>query len=1259
MGDKRSNDKYWLFLGGVSGLPAVQASAGSNALLTTTFNFGAGGFRTHFPYNSSLNWTGGGAMQVTDDLVVQGTVSTLNAPGVIRVSYTRDCPDCGGGGSGSAAPAMTSSNALLSFTRDGGLVTGGNTVSSVNLQWGYISDPLVMDFAQQGLQFTEAAFHMPGAFLRGDQNNLPRPHGPTTILYSGFAVSNLNVIERPLSAGYSAGLADYAGMNFRALLDNAHNARSTIAGRTNINWKLDYRSKYYVRPGGVSGIHEAVPGSFPSTLTLWGYMFTFDNYGLSYLDSQNIDSRTDGNIPLPSPAHFTNEFENMKFSCLGAPLKADLPSVNPFKMMEYWVADFKTHSIQFKTKSGCSPTEGYLVLGIESYASHLDKPMFGYVGFFPSGDQIPKSFNLQGVDSRLKAPNVFQFAGANKSTYSFVPVADAFYNTWSNRPPTNGPAGWMNLFGTVDIPFFDDLQLHLQTSCRTNGVAASNAPIYLAGGWPRAGSMNANHGWRDAFNHSPFETNFFDYKNAGWPGSGGGLTIDHYRDNNVETYHPRAQRLWLGVVDFDYPLSWNSSLRSFKSFHEQTNDFFVLKIQHQVKYMDGKQAEIDFGAQYDGLPSISIANIAFNAIDEATGVGQALVHAATQPVHDILNAGLDELNQLLDTQMKRLMDGVFDRTVDPIIDNWYGALSNQWAMSWNALPLSQKQMFVSSVLTNATNFFIGSVGGPAQTLTKALKDVGSAVNEANNLIKQVEDYLRDVTNAVCAVAGTLDRATNGVPIPPVDGLLKKVGGNFPVLGSLGQDLVGNLAPQLLDAVAQPGLNNLIKELEPGLTQITEALNQIKAAVMLVESQLHSAGEFTMEIDNTIKGLSMEMSNVSIHVSMDVGQFFGQLNYSVDNPFTHISAADVKKFVRQKIEDEFFATTAASQVQTILRQRLYDLDAAMREQVDSVFQELNGLMRSLISKSLAELDNSINKGLGDISDVIGAGKINGHALIDGDSLKCLRIDAHFEWKAPDAMEFDAFLQIKELDSDGNNGCVSSNAPFTEVTIGCNHVPFGWISPGLEANIQAKFTFDGTVPFPVNLAGQLELIGDLSFEAFVLHDLAAALAFGKYENYVALKGGVRFDGYDFSGAIFFGRTCTLDPLKLIDPEVASVLGDPPFTGAYVYAQGWLPVSELLLGIPASCLFEISAGVGAGAFYFAEGPTYGGKMFLGVSGELLCIVSIEGDITLIGLKSGDDLRFKGHGHFEAEIGPCPFCISVSKDVDVSYIKKSWKID
>ncbi len=1260
MGDKRSNDKYWLSLNGLgTSVSSVRPDASSNALLSTIFTFGPGTFHAHFPYDAPLAWSGGGIMKVTDDLVQPSSGSSLAGAASVAVPYSQACPDCGLGGTSVTMPGITITNNQFTFTSDGGLVALG-TMPATDLKWGFI--PSLPNFAQSAMQFTDAAFHMPGVFVRGDQNLLPAVQRPTTILYTGFGAANPGAVERPLSAGYSQGDADYAGLNFRCIADNLHAGKSTIAGTPNISWELDARSKYYIRFSGVTGIHEAVPGSFPSNLILWGYKFTFTSYGLSYLDSQNKDSVTDGSVSLPYPAQFLQAFNDMSFSCLGSPLGGDIPPGEGFKTMAYWVADFKTHSMEFETPDGCSPGDGgYLVLGIEGYASHMDKPLYGRVGFFSNGDQIPASFGLAGLDSRLKLPNLVSIEGANKTTYTFTPVQDGYYNTYSNAPPSP-TAGWLNAFGKADVPFFEDLQLHLQTSCHTNGLAASNAPIDLAGGWPRAGTSNPNYGWLEPSGRTPFETNRFDWNNLGWPGSGT-IDIANYRnDSSDQKFHPRAQRLWLGVVDFDYPLSWDTTLRSFKSWQEISDDLLVVHVQHQIKYMDARHAEIDFGAQYDGLPQISIANLAFNALDQNLGVSDAIVKAAAQPVEDVLSGGLDEMDQMLNTQMKQLMDGVFDKTVDPVIDKFYSQLSNDWANAWNSMPLSQRKQFVLAVQTNSLNFFVGTGPNPAvNTLTSALKNLGNGVTQASNLIGQVEGYLRDATNAIQSVIGVINTTTNGQSLGTnIVGLIGQVGGSRPVVPKLLNSLVGDLAPQFIDAVAGPALSNAVQSVEPQLQQITQTLNETDDALSQVAGTLGTAGQFTSQINDILQDASADLTNVSLQVSLSVTQYFGQLNYDIDNPFTAISAADVKHFIRQKVEDEFFASSAAAQIQTALRQRLYDVDQAMKGQIDSVFQQLNGTLRDLISQSLADVDNTINKTLGDASDAIGAGKLSGHALIDGDSLQELRIDGHFQFKVPDDMELDAFLLIKELNSDGSgSGCSSSHAPFTEVTIGATHVPLKFISSDMTADLEAKFTFDGSVPFPVNLGGQVALNGELDFEAFQLHDLAAAMAFGKYENYIALKGGVKFNGYDFSGAVFFGRTCSLDPLTLIDPDVANVLGDPPFTGAYCYAQGWLPVSELVLGVPASCLFEISAGVGAGAFYFAEGPTYGGKMFLGVSGELLCIVSIEGDITMIGVKHGDDLQFDGKGHFEADVGPCPFCISISKSVDVSYTHNSWHLE
>ena len=1250
MAVKRSNDRYYEFVAGVkSGLSRVSGDSKGNALLYTTLAFKNGSFLAHFPYDTRIGWGSDGQAVIDADRIVGGS---LDGADKLFVPYSRACQGCPASAAGGyGQPELAPTNNLV-FTPDGGLAAGGQMTDTVDLAWGYIAPDV---YAQIARGFREGAFLMPGVSIRGDQNLLKPAHGPMSILFTGVAVSNLTVIERPGSSLYKNGFADYAGMNFRCLRDRDFPAKSTIAGYTTPYWDLTGRSKYYVRFAGVSGIHESVPGSFPKNLTLYGYKFTFSSYGLSYLDSENKDSRTDGTVYLPYPSDFVQGLDNMKFNCLGAPESADVPRGDGFKLLSYWQADFETRSIQFESNNGCDPTDGTLVLGVDAYASHVKTNLYGLLGIKPNGNFVTAADGLTTINSRLKLPNNFAIEGANKSTYMFIPTLDAYFNNWETAPPEGTtPTGWMNIIGTVDIPFFEDMRLHLQTSCHTNGAVASNATIHLAGGWTREGSGFDNHGWDDGAGHNFFNTTTFDDKNAGWPG--GGIPIDKYRNNpDADQYHPRAQRKWLDVVPLDYPLAWDSLLRQFKSSHAITVDLLVLNVEHQLTYMDGTQAVLDFGIQYDGLPKISVANMVFNAIDEQTGVAKALIDGASQPVFDALSSGLDQMNKLLDTEMRSVMSGVFDNTIDPVITELYHALHTDW----NGMSAAQRLDFVRQVRVQGTNYLMGKVGGYAGNLNATLQNLATTVGGANNLISQVREYLRNATNAINAVTETVSIGTNGLPLEHIaDGLLSKVGNQYPVASGLVGELVRNIAAEFLDAVVGDALNELLAQVDPSLQQVRTVLNQVRDEIMRADAQLGSTGNFTAEFQQIFQNNVTALSNVTSSVMGSMATYFGQLDYSIDDPFVHYSEAEVKQFIRQKIEDQFFGSVVTAEIQKTLRNRLYELDAAMRTGIDTVFQQFNDAMRSLIGQYLSELDNSINGMLGDIGSSMGAGKINGHAVINHDSLKLLRLDGHFQWKAPDAMEFNAFLEIKELSSDGTpSGCSSASGTTMEVTLGANDVDCGWLASDLKATVVTKFTFDDGVL--VNLAGSVDLKGEISFEAFKLYDLAAAIAFGKYENYLALRGGVKFNSYDFSGAIFFGRTCTLDPIKLIDPDVADVIGAPPFTGAYCYAQGWIPVSEAVLGIPASCFFRISAGIGAGAFYFIEGPTYGGKMFLGVEGEALCIVSISAEIMMIGVKHGDDLQFKGRGSFEADIGPCPFCISWSTSVDLSYKNKKWHID
>ena len=1251
MAVKRANDRYFEFLSNVSGKATVMADSHSCAQMSAMFNFSPGSFLAHFPYDTAFQWGAAGSMQVSNDLVTSGAVSMLGNLQPVFVPYSGACASCNGSGSSAlSTPGIQPDSGTLYFTVDGGLAGAGVLLPGpINLQWGLRPDTY---YAQQALAFTRAAVHMPGAFLRGDQNTIGSPEGPANILYTGVNANDLDQIERPLTTSYNDGFADYAGLNFRC--DDVHHPGMSSLGNTaNLAWSLTGRSKYYVRYAGVSGIHEAEPGTLPTppgTLFIYGYAFGFSNYGMSYLDSEMKQSLVSGSLTIPYPSLHVQNFDELRFDCLGSLQSATVPASDGAHKLSYWNADFYTLAINFQRNDECIPGDGALTLGVKAFATPVPDPLYGTLGFQANGNLIPKSYGLANVDSRLKAPNNISISGPNGVNYNFTPTMDAYFNSYSGSPPS---PGWMNFAGKMDVPFFEDMKLHLHTGGSSN-YSTSN-PLYLAGGWPRVGTTNGNHGWLDSANNSYFSTNYFDWDNLGYPQ--GVVTVDDYRNNpSSEEYHPRAQRLWLGLIEFDYPMQWDTTLHAFKSFHEITNDLFVIKVQHQAKYIDAKQAELDFGAQYDGLPTISVANLAFNAVDGALGVSQAITEAASQPIQTALTSGLDEFDQILDTNMKRLFDGVFDQAVDPLIHSFYVQLTNDWA---GLVAATNQALFVSNVTVQATNFFIGGTGGAVSSnLSSVLLNLANTTGGAGQLLAKLDNYLRDITNAIDAITGTISQ-TNGISFSPaVPGLLgANTNGSIPM--QLVTRLIGNLAADFLDATVGPELQSLIDKANPTLTEIATVLNDAKATLMQVRAQLEPAAEFARELDSTLKSFSTDLTNVSVQVSLNVSNYFAGFDYSVDDPFRLYTEDQIKQAIRQQVEDAFFGSAPAAQIQVVLRQRLYDLDTQMKTAMDSVFQQLNSVMRDLISQSLAEVDDTINGLLGDVGANIGAGKINGHAVIDGDSLSLLRIDGHFEWDAAGKLSFDAYLQIKELTSDGSPGCSSSSAPATEVTLGAANVTCSWLSPDLSVSVETKFTFDGTHPYPVNFAGSLALNGELDYEAFQLYNLAAALSFGAYENYLALRGGIKFSGYDFSGGIFFGRTCTLDPIKLLDPDVAGMLGSPPFTGAYCYGQGWIPVSEVVLGIPASCMFTISAGVGAGAFFFLEGPTYGGKMFLGISGEALCLVSIGGDVTMIGVKHGTDLEFKGTGHFEAEVGPCPFCYTWSKSVGIQFKNLSWHID
>ena len=258
---------------------------------------------------------------------------------------------------------------------------------------------------------------------------------------------------------------------------------------------------------------------------------------------------------------------------------------------------------------------------------------------------------------------------------------------------------------------------------------------------------------------------------------------------------------------------------------------------------------------------------------------------------------------------------------------------------------------------------------------------------------------------------------------------------------------------------------------------------------------------------------------------------------------------------------------------------------------------------------------------------------------------------------------------DLGNVDQGGCLEDGEQLVEITVGADDVPFDWISDDIRASLNFKMSVknQGSGYGANGVGGGFELTGGtVQFQTFEIDEFAATFAASADECYLGGRASARFDSYEVSAGIFFGKTCGVTPLQLVDDQVGDLfaISEPftPLVGAYVYGEVWLPISELVLGVPATCFFNISAGVGTGVGFFIDGndsPAFVGKMFAGISGEALCVVSITGDVSMVGLVQDGSFSASGVGQLSGKAGWCPFCVKFSAMATLSYSNGDWDID
>ncbi|MCU0779518.1 MAG: hypothetical protein MUF04_00285 [Akkermansiaceae bacterium] len=1215
---KLSNDGYYgqtLTVTTAEVLVTVDPGNGS-ALMTCDIAMGGSLFLAHHPHNALVS-TSGGSQRIAADRV-DPSYGGLTAGGNIRVGYRRDCKDADCGTPvGPENLLLTPEDSQIRFTRDGGLAASGTLTEPKTLNWGWIS--AANKFAHKAGEFTAAGFLASGICLPfSEQGGLGTPAEvqPARLLYTGVDPTAPDTVERPGSNAYKAGLGDYAGLNFRVLDWGDQDGELVLAGQSAPPFPLTNRCKYLVRASGVTGIHEAINGQFAPTAVIYGMDFEFTSLGWAFLSSEAVASRTDGNLTVPFPSDFGLEFEQIRISCNGGLLGAEIaPSdAGQMKLLAYWNADFRPFTMSFEAtdENACDPSERRLVLGVEAWAGGIDQPLSGSIGFQTNGNLVTLASGDLPLpfDSRFRLPNNFDLAGPSGQAYRATPVGEAYLNDYAASPAGDG---WMNVAARLDIPFFSDLEVHLHTTA----VKDSPDALYqVMGGFPDKGfAVNGKHFFNEAV---------FDVSNRGFPQ---GVPLAQYREGLPapnDLYRPVARKKWLNFIPLDYPLLWRSASRSFVSFTDKTNNFLVLTSEHRVDYLSPDFVEISFGGSVSTFPKLNLANFVADKATDVTAVLQQRLET------HVVDAGVRGLNEILDVKQREFFEKALLPAVDATVDAVMAPITNNW-----------NEAFKTWQNPNLPTVIDQGLLDPVDGVVAQVRTALSAAKNAVGVLQEVDARLAQAESALTTIEGFIE-AKNGQP-----------------LGDL-QATVIALAELVSQALDKPEfaekINALMDRAVPRVEELRVVISEVRGFISEVRAAMGQAGDFAQQIIDMVDSNIASMEAAALKVRDDIEKILKEIKTGVDS-LPQLESI-IRQKIKQRIHDYMLGLPVIAEFNRLIKQRLYDVAALMTEAIDEVFDQINATLRDIIREVVGGLDDKFEEMLGDVGATMATASINGYAKIRNDSLTELRLDLKAQMSVPDEMKAHVFLVIKELSSENSPAeCLPKSGKATEVTMGAKDIAVEWLFPDTTVSIQAKFLIDGDsegLPL-IGMGGGFDLKGEISFaDSIVIHQLGASVMFSAQEAYLSAAAKLEVQGFSGGGGIFFGRTCSVDAL-FWDPTVQSVIGKPPFTGMYGYGEFWIPVPTLI-GIPATCLFNLSAGVGAGAGFFIEGPTLFGKMFLGVSGDVLCLISITGEISLVGVARPSGLSLAGEGRFKAELGWCPVCIKVEKMIRLTRERGKW---
>ena len=1253
MANRVSNDGYFRNASIVGGqYLSVTADANGTAQLSGYLQLNPPELRPHFPYSGSqdgvqifigaIGGNNNGALVLDKGVITSDSFLAFDPGFPAPLIYGRDTQDtnCANSLAGPGTMYFTpTQGGSYGFNADGGLLAGGS-VPLTNLTWGFVGGT---NYAQEALNVQNGVFEMAGTFLAGGQSAEPPAKLPAVLLFSGFGqgATNPAYVERPGTRVYLAGLASYPGINFTA----PANGFSCLGGTTLVSYALAPDAKYYARFGGVSGIHDAA--NFPSTLPLYNYAFTFSSYRLSFLDSEEYQSLVAGTIVFPSnPSGFTQPFTNMMFSDRGYLESATVPPACGADFLNYWNVSLTPESIEFAPEASdtCGTGPRFLVLGVETQLPLIPQKLHAALGFHPDGNLVTVADNVAGCDSRFAVPAQLSLQSHSGGSFTLATAAEGYFNNYET--PGSPAAGFFNLAGKLRVPFFTDIRVHLQVQ----PLSPTNAQISMMGGWPDPSTSVADEGWDEGAANF-FNTAKFDPTCQGFPADEGVSWNDYIGSTSLQ-YHPIAQRNWIQVATFEYPLQWSSVLGNFTGFQPGTAALPLLTVGSNLKTLIPGKVDMDFAENISlQLPAIKVVDL----LNDAAGADGALQSLTTALGSAFDTTGLNELQGLLREDSTALFQ--------PILTNAFSSLSTQ---IYNSLAsLYQSEGGQAAFLPDAVQQI------QSCNFTSALNGIPGTPGQANTLAGQIGQTLSDAGGDVNQFVNLLAKDGNG-NYPAVQNLVGQlVQGQASVLGPL-----AGAANSLLGTVESQAGNygSTLDELHTEFKGVVNQLNQTRGSLTDATSDfakalaepLNSSGSSGM-ITAFETLAARDLTNYLAGALTPQGDFF------TANP------AAVKQAIQQQLQNAFMNSSLMASYQTTLRQFLFDDNATVGELMDDTFDQMNDAIRDGLTTIISNSDANYGPFNNFTNNTLLSAKIRGSPTFNGDSLRKIHLNASVQMDIPDSMTFNAYMEIKELCSQTvPQDCIPQGDPAAEVTLGAKNVQLDWpalppMGTPLTLTVAAKWTLqNGNV---IGMGGLFDIRGQIGVDGYSLNEIGATLAFGKVENYFAAKVAGTFTvlgvPINANGGIFVGEACSLSPILWIDPQASSTLAANNlnnFSGIYVECGAGLSLSEILFG-ESSCFLDIGANISGAVYYECTSwpsVSIGMRQTISLDASLLCLISGSASLTMSEIAqcsdfptSGYSLTLAGDAQVCGSIGPCPFCISGCKNISVVGTVKKGGID